>query len=1134
MIDPAADGAPVRGDDRPPPRTGGTGLRACWARARVDVVLAGALGLVVAVSLLLLARLVSPAFFVYGEEFDIWFQSDLPRVFANLTDRHSNNLRATVHPLFSPIGLGLVTVVRAVTGLSAVPAVRVVMAGMAAAWVAGLFLVLRLAGLRRPDALLFGGLAAASAALIFWSIVPETYMFGAMSLLPTLILAALPEPGRISSWWFVGVSALTLSITVTNWMAGVAAAFICRPWRNAVKITVAAFAIVLVLSQLQRLVLSNVGAMLNWIYEVRYVLPQHGAGLGRVFLSFVFHTLVMPAIDVVPRDHRPGFDLFTQESAPGSATWAGTLAVVLWAVLLAIGLVALVRVRTHRRLRLMLAILLVGQLTLHILYGTEIFLYSMHWVGALVVTAALGCLTPARPLVLALAAAVLVSAGANNLLQVSVAAGSLARHGSPRQLVRYEMQRRPRDMWPRGLGHVVIGLPGSPADAKAYHEPGGSFSPAVGSFGIALWVLDARGQVRLTSDSVAPSALTQRFVWPPGTAIPAIESATAAYRARWTAERPGQWRLDVEPRIESNERLVAVVRSVGPAGGPVRQLDWDGRALVINGRWVVEVDPAPQAVEVGEEPAGTATAGVPGLHWRGEAGWGIARIELAPATRVRLMLSDREVPPGAATPGTPVPPGLRVQVPDERFAASIEAQVAHLLMGLVGAETRPGDPYHYPAPWLRDGAYVVVALARAGYLDVARRLVQDLADRDFFGGYGAEGDAPGLALWALGEVAVRVNDAAFDRHLWPSVERKAGLIETMLSSPTPVRRSPSEALVPELEGNPYVALVAAPSRDGLIVGRVELEFPRLYVNAVSYRGLLSAASMAERLGEHDAARRWRALAARQAEDWRGAFATMAAQPAWETRARELTRALRAVTDGDEPARDWRTRINALREDAKRALREPLELENERTYAFSLWPSGIVGPETGRFREALDRVWRRARDRSWELLRWPMRPAMEIAQAHQWLRLGDPERAWATVRWLLDHPASPGLYSWWDGNGEENTSHRWDYVRGWVNPPHVTPHYRASAEMLLLQLEMLASADSEDDGSPLVIGPGIPAEWTRQPMRVQGLPVGRGRVDWSWDGREMRVELSGPRRAVRLGPSFPRNALVRVEYRDRAD
>ena len=55
---------------------------------------------------------------------------------------------------------------------------------------------------------------------------------------------------------------------------------------------------------------------------------------------------------------------------------------------------------------------------------------------------------------------------------------------SPRLDVIRAMMQRPDDVWPRGKGHVVLALPGSPETAKGYHEPGGGFSPVFGSFGV--------------------------------------------------------------------------------------------------------------------------------------------------------------------------------------------------------------------------------------------------------------------------------------------------------------------------------------------------------------------------------------------------------------------------------------------------------------------------------------------------------------------------------------------------------------------------------------------------------------------------------------------------------------------------
>ena len=54
-------------------------------------------------------------------------------------------------------------------------------------------------------------------------------------------------------------------------------------------------------------------------------------------------------------------------------------------------------------------------------------------------------------------------------------------------------------------------------------------------------------------------------------------------------------------------------------------------------------------------------------------------------------------------------------------------------------------------------------------------------------------------------------------------------------------------------------------------------------------------------------------------------------------------------------------------------------------------------------------------------------------------------------------------------GEENSFGRWTRVRGWVTPPHVTPHYWTAAEMALLQMDMLGYLDERDGEPVLVIG-----------------------------------------------------------------
>jgi hypothetical protein len=92
-----------------------------------------------------------------------------------------------------------------------------------------------------------------------------------------------------------------------------------------------------------------------------------------------------------------------------------SVAVIAWLALLALGAVQLVRGDGWPRLRLFLGGLAAGQLLLHMAYGDENFLYSMHTTLPLLLIAALSARGPllraVRPLCCALIALLLVNNG---------------------------------------------------------------------------------------------------------------------------------------------------------------------------------------------------------------------------------------------------------------------------------------------------------------------------------------------------------------------------------------------------------------------------------------------------------------------------------------------------------------------------------------------------------------------------------------------------------------------------------------------------------------------------------------------------------------------------------------------------
>jgi hypothetical protein len=179
------------------------------------------------------------------DTWDVWFQADFPRTYSNMTDRWGDHGRSTVHPLFSLITCPPVYGLKRLLDIESTIAVRLLIAGVAALWAIALFATLRLLGCRRFDATLFSILGATSAAAMFWFVVPESWPFGSLSIVIALLLMAWAEHRCLSEWWFMGVSALTMSVTITNWMAGIIATFVHHPWKRAFQVTVNAFALIL-------------------------------------------------------------------------------------------------------------------------------------------------------------------------------------------------------------------------------------------------------------------------------------------------------------------------------------------------------------------------------------------------------------------------------------------------------------------------------------------------------------------------------------------------------------------------------------------------------------------------------------------------------------------------------------------------------------------------------------------------------------------------------------------------------------------------------------------------------------------------------------------------------------------------
>jgi hypothetical protein len=323
----------------------------------------------------------------------------------------------------------IVYALKATLSIDSVTSVRLVTAGVAALWFSLLFILLRIIGCRRFDATLFSIFAGTSAASIFWFVMPETYQLGSATMLIGLLLAAVAQFRQVSSWWYVLVGVLTLGITVTNWMVGILATIVNHRWKKALGILLQTYIIVALLVVVQKLLIFPK-------FNSKFLILFLGAGkeakstglLREDFggplasaKSFIFDTIILPAINLSKNEFAIGSRMTVQLSHPGSATVWGSIAVVLWLALLSLGIWALFSLKVNFKFRIVLGLSLLGQLLLELVYGDERFVHAPHFLPFLVIVAALSTLTKARIVALVLAGILTLTAGFNNVLQFNKA-----------------------------------------------------------------------------------------------------------------------------------------------------------------------------------------------------------------------------------------------------------------------------------------------------------------------------------------------------------------------------------------------------------------------------------------------------------------------------------------------------------------------------------------------------------------------------------------------------------------------------------------------------------------------------------------------------------------------------------------
>jgi len=344
----------------------------------------------------------------------------MPIVSDAMLHRWGDHARNAHHPLFA-----LVTTVPAyglrALGVSEPSRLAIIVGLSGAVWSATVFALLRLVTPTMVDACVFTLLAHVSAAAIFWLPTTETVVLGSASLLMPLVLLAADDRRRAADPWYVAASAASLSMTTTNWMAGLAATASVRRLRTAVQITANALVAVVVLWSVQKTLVPQAQFFIEAAEHSRFLFTEAAGGPIPRTRALLLHSMVMPDIQVAP-ERKWGRIMSVQHSSVGSSGLVGQAATLLWTAVLAVGLWSLSQRHVNRALRRTLVVTLVGQCVVYFCYGEETFLYSLYVVPLFIACAATATGTPHRGWVMPMVMVLIALLALNNARAFSAAA----------------------------------------------------------------------------------------------------------------------------------------------------------------------------------------------------------------------------------------------------------------------------------------------------------------------------------------------------------------------------------------------------------------------------------------------------------------------------------------------------------------------------------------------------------------------------------------------------------------------------------------------------------------------------------------------------------------------------------------
>ena len=422
---------------------------------------------------------------------------------------------------------------------------------------------------------------------------------------------------------------------------------------------------------------------------------------------------------------------------------------------------------------------------------------------------------------------------------------------------------------------------------------------------------------------------------------------------------------------------------------------------------------------------------------------------------------------------------VQISVPasEQRIVDTMRTSLAHILMSRDGVALRPGTR-SYARTWIRDGAMMVAALVRLGEIDAAREFIDWYAEHIFdsgkvpccVDGRGAdpvvENDSQGQYLYAVAELWRFTRDRTFLERHWPTVQRVVAYMESLRQlQRSDINRVTERAhffglMPPSISHEGYSDKVAYSYWD----------------NFWSLRGFKDAVIIAQALN-HDNA---------QWARWRDEFERELMSSILATATHHGIDFIAGAADrGDFDATSTTMALN------------PAQAQN-------VLPATLL-------RNTFERYWQNSLTRNKAKSEWNDYTPYELRNVGALVRLGQPERAQAMLRFFFSDQRPLGWNQW-----AEVVMRRYREAHFLGDMPHAW----VSSDYIRSALDLFAFERESD--ATLVIAAGLTPDWLAQgTIGVHDLstPFGKldfqlARTDRGWLLR-MPQKLSNELRGVRL-------------------